>query len=276
MLPADMLVIDESSSFKSPKSLRFKALRHVQASFKRIVILTGTPAPNGLIDLWSQIWLLDRGERLGKTISTYRDLYFKPDKRNGEIIFNYKLDNGGEEAIHEKIKDICISMSAKDYLDLPARINNYIDIEFSPELQKKYDDFEKDMILEMFGAGQEINAANTAVLRGKLLQFTNGAIYDVQRNYHIVHDLKLDALEEIVENANGKPVLVAYTFIHDCERILERLKKYKVKKLETDKDIDNWNAGKIPVMIMHPASGGHGLNLQAGGNIIVFVAKDAT
>jgi SNF2 family DNA or RNA helicase len=273
MLPFDMLIIDESSSFKSPKSNRFKALKLVQPSFKRVVLLTGTPAPNGLIDIWSQIYLLDRGERLGKTITAYREDYFRPGKRNGAIVYNYDLQNDGETRIHEKISDVCMSMKAKDYLNLPDRIDNYIEINFSESLQKKYNDFERDQVLEMFSDSSEISAVNAAALSNKLLQFANGAVYDDEKNYHIVHDLKLDALEEIIENANGKPVLIAYTFRHDLERILTRFKKYGVQSLKTDQDIKDWNAGKIKVMVMHPASGGHGLNLQAGGNIIVWFGQ---
>lgn len=273
MLPFDMLVIDESSSFKNPKAIRFKALKQAQPSFKRVVILTGTPAPNGLIDLWSQIFLLDRGKRLGKTITQYREAYFKPDKRNGAIIYNYKLADNSEQEIHKQIEDICMSMKAKDYLDLPERINNYIEIPFDEETQKKYDEFEESQVLELFGDGKEISAVNAAALSNKLLQFANGAVYDELKHYHVVHDLKLEALEEIIENANGKPVLVAWTYQSDRERIHAYLKKYKPKDLKNDQDIKDWNVGKIQVMLMHPASGGHGLNLQAGGNIIVWFGQ---
>lgn len=273
MLPFDMLVIDESSSFKSPKSLRFKALKMLQPSFSRVVILTGTPAPNGLIDLWSQIYLLDRGQRLGKTITSYRDQFFRPGKRNGAIIYSYDILKGGEEAIHDNIKDICVSMKAEDYLNLPKRINNYIELDFPESLKQKYNDFEKEKVLELFTSEEGITAMNAAALSNKLLQFANGAIYDEDKEYHTVHDIKLEALEEIVENANGKPVLIAYTYKHDVERILEKLKKYKPKKLDSEQDIEDWNNGRIKVMVMHPASGGHGLNLQAGGNIIVWFGQ---
>lgn len=273
MLPFDMLVIDESSSFKSPKSMRFKALKMLQPSFSRVVILTGTPAPNGLIDLWSQIYLLDRGQRLGKTITSYRDQFFRPGKRNGAIIYSYDILKGGEEAIHDSIKDICISMKAEDYLNLPKRINNYIELDFPESLKQKYNDFEKEKVLELFTSEEGITAMNAAALSNKLLQFANGAIYDEDKEYHTVHDIKLEALEEIVENANGKPVLIAYTYKHDVERILEKLKKYKPKKLDSEQDIEDWNNGLINVMVMHPASGGHGLNLQAGGNIIVWFGQ---
>ena len=276
MLPFGMLVIDELSSFKNPKSIRFKALRNVQPSFKRVVGLTGTPAPNGLIDLWSQIYLLDRGQRLGKFLTRFREEYFKPGKRNGAIVYKYDIVGDGEKQIHEKISDICMSMKAKDYLKLPGRIENVIEIKFDEATQKKYDDFERDQVLQIFADQKEdegISAVNAAALSNKLLQFANGAVYDDDKNYHIVHDLKIEALKDIVEDANGKPVLIAYSYKHDLERIMHALKKYKPKQLKTDQDIKDWNAGKIQVMAMHPASGGHGLNLQAGGNILVWFGQ---
>lgn len=276
MLPFDMLVIDELSSFKSPKSLRFKTLRKVQPSFKRVVGLTGTPAPNGLIDLWSQIYLLDRGERLGRFISTYRDDYFKPGQRNGDIIYSYQLRTNAEALIHDRIKDICISMKKEDYLTLPKTIDNPIKIQFPPNIQAKYDAFEKEQVLELFPEyeeGQVISAVNAAALNVKLLQFANGAIYDENRDYHVVHDLKIDAIKEIIEDANGKPILIAWTFRHDMYRLTEALKKYNPRELKTDQDIKDWNAGKIQVLMMHPASGGHGLNLQFGGHIVVWFGQ---
>jgi len=268
-IPYDTLIIDESSSFKSPKSHRFKALRMVLNSFKRVVILTGTPAPNSLIDLWSQIFLLDKGERLGRTITSYREEFFKPGMSNGPVVYSYNLQKTGEERIHSRISDICLSMSAKDYLDLPERIDNYIELVLDDALQKKYDDFERDKILQFIETGLELTAVNAAGLVNKLLQFANGAVYDEDKNYHVVHDLKIEALEEIVEQ-DDKPILVAYSYIHDKERILEKFKKYKPVVLKTEKDIEDWNAGKIRMLIMHPASGGHGLNLQYGGNTIVW------
>ncbi len=276
MLPFDMLVIDELSSFKNPASKRFKALRGVQPSFSRVVGLTGTPAPNGLIDLWSQIYLLDRGERLGKFITNYRENYFKPGKRNGAIIYDYNLSKDGEERIHKRIGDICISMKAKDYLDLPGRIDNLIKIKFTPELKKQYDDFEKYQVLLLFAGleeGKEISAVNAAALSNKLLQFANGAVYDENKNWHVVHNLKIEETKEIVEAANGKPVLIAWTYRHDVIRLLEALKQYKPRELKTDQDIRDWNEGKIQIMLMHPASGGHGLNLQDGGNIVVWYGQ---
>lgn len=269
MLPFDMLIIDESSSFKSPKSLRFKALKAAQPSFDRVVLLTGTPAPNGLIDLWSQIFLLDRGERLGKTITFYRDNFFSKSY-NG---FSYDLQQDAEERIHTKIKDVCLSMKAADYLDLPKRIDNFIKIQFPPELKKKYLDFEREKVLELLTTSEDITAMSAAGLSNKLLQFANGAVYDADKVWHAVHDLKLDAAEEVIESANGKPVLIAYTYKSDVERLLERLKKYKPKKLDSDQDIKDWNAGKIKVLLMHPASGGHGLNLQTGGHIALWFGQ---
>ena len=276
MLPFDMLVIDELSSFKNPKSVRFKALRGVQPSFKRVVGLTGTPAPNGLIDLWSQVYLLDRGKRLGKFISHFREDYFKPGKRNGAIVYSYDLVPDGEQRIHEKIGDICMSMKAKDYLTLPGRIDNFIDINFPPDIQKKYDAFEREQVLKLFPdheEGKEISAVNAAALSNKLLQFANGAVYDENKKFHVVHDLKIEAAKEIIEDANGKPVLIAWIYKHDMERLVVALKKYNPRELKGDKDIKDWNEGKIQVMLMHPASGGHGLNLQAGGHIIIWFGQ---
>ena len=276
MLPFDMLVIDELSSFKNPKSVRFKSLRGVQPSFKRVVGLTGTPAPNGLIDLWAQIYLLDRGERLGKFVSHFREDFFRPGKRNGHIIYSYNLVEDGDKRIHDKIGDICMSMKAEDYLKLPGRVDNIIKLNFDEETQRKYDDFERDLVLELFEEqepGQEISAVNAAALSNKLLQFANGAIYDEDKNYHVVHDLKIEATKDIIEDANGKPVLIAWTYRHDLYRLQKALKKYKPRELKTDQDIKDWNAGKIQVLMMHPASGGHGLNLQAGGNIIIWFGQ---
>ena len=274
MLPFDMLIVDESSSFKNHKSVRFKALRQVQPSFKRVVILTGTPAPNGLIDLWSQIYLLDRGERLGKFIGQYRKNYFTPGAARGEIVYNYKIRDKGEEKIYEAIQDICISMKAEDYLDLPDTIYNYIELDLPEDIKKKYREFEEYHVLELLESnGEDISAANAAALSVKLLQFANGAVYDENKDYHHVHDVKLDALEEIIEAANGKPVLIAWSFRHDLERIKQRLKKYNVRELKKEKDIKDWNDKKIEVLAMHPASGGHGLNLQEGGNIICWYGQ---
>lgn len=270
----DTLIIDESSSFKSPKSQRFKALKLIIKHFKRVIILTGTPSPNGLIDLWPQLYLLDQGERLGKTITSYRSEFFKPGASNGVIVFNYNIQETGEERIHARISDIVLSMRAKDYLKLPKRINNYIELHFDDELQKKYDDFKKDKIMEFVESGVELTAINAAGMVNKLLQFANGAIYyedaDLKRDYIEVHDLKLNALEEIMD-VDDKPVLVAYSYKHDLERIQARFAKYKPVLLGDSKTaVEDWNKGKIRMLLMHPASGGHGLNLQYGGSTIVW------
>ena len=268
-LPFDMLVIDESSSFKNPKSIRFKSLRRID--FKRVVILTGTPAPNTLIDLWSQIYLLDKGKRLGKFITHFRQEFFRPGASNGHIVYKYLPQKNAKSRIFDRIGDICLSMKSEDYLNLPKRIDNYIDIHFPTPLQQKYDAFAEQQVLLLFEQSEaEISAVNAAALANKLLQFAGGSVYDEDKEVHEVHKLKLEALEEIVENANGQPVLVAYNFQHERDRIMKRLKKYKPVQLKTDQHVEQWNRGEIPVMVMHPASGGHGLNLQSGGNIIVW------
>lgn len=275
-IPFEMCVIDELSSFKSYKSERFKALRAARPFFKRVVGLTGTPAPNGLIDLWPQLYLLDRGQRLEKTITKYRETYFRPGRTNGHIVYNYDLMKDSEFLIHKKIEDICISMKAEDYLEMPYRTDNYIELKMPQKLKKQYQDFEKEKILEVFSQEEgntEISVLNAATLSNKLLQFANGAVYDEDRNVHEIHSIKLDALEEIIEDSNGKPVLIAWTYQFDRDRILERLKKYKPRQLKCNKDIEEWNSGKIQVMLAHPASAGHGLNLQAGGSTIVWYGQ---
>lgn len=269
-LPYDMLVIDELSSFKNHQSQRFKALRLARPWIKRVVGLTGTPAPNGLIDLWPQIYLMDRGERLGKTITKYRSTYFTPGRSNGYVVYNYNLQGGAEQAIRNKIGDICISMQAQDYLHMPMLTSNVIRLSMPDDIQDAYDKFEKDSIMKLVNNEVEITALNAAGLSNKLLQFANGAIYDEDKNVYPIHDIKLKALEEIVEEACGKPVLVAWTYQFDRDRIMKYLSKYKPRELKTAKDIQDWNAGKVQLMLAHPASAGHGLNLQAGGNIIVW------
>lgn len=290
-LPFDMVVIDELSSFKSYKSVRFKALRGVRPYLKRLVGLTGTPAPNGLIDLWPQIYLMDRGDRLEKTISEYRRKYFRPSQMSGHVVYSYKLLSGSEQLIHKRIEDICISMKANDYLEMPLRTDNYIKLTMPDDIKKQYDDFEKDKVLALLNAAEtvgeedengnialvrkpvEVNAVNAAALSNKLLQFANGAVYDENKNVFPIHDIKLEALKEIIEDANGQSVLIAWTYQFDRDRIFEYLKSYKPRELKTNKDIEDWNAGKIQVMLAHPASAGHGLNLQAGGNIIVWFGQ---
>lgn len=270
-VPFEMMVIDESSGFKNHKSQRFKALRLMH--FDRVVELTGTPSPNGLIDLWAPMYLLDKGERLGRTITEYRKNFFVPGQTNGHIVYNYKIKKGSEEKIYKAISDICISMKAKDYLEMVGRTNNNIIIPMPDELKKRYLQFEKDKVLEIFGTGQEITPANAAALNNKLLQFANGAVYDSEKKAHVIHDLKLEVLQEIMEDANGKPVLLAYTLQSDADRIEAYFAKYKPKRLKDDQDVKDWNAGKIPLLIMHPASGGHGLNLQDGGHLIVWFGQ---
>lgn len=266
----DMVIIDELSSFKSSKAKRFRALKKVRPYFKRIVGLTGTPAPNSLIDLWPQIYLLDGGKRLGKTITGFKDRYFNPGRRNGYVVYNWELKEGAEEEIQNKISDICISMKADDYLDLPERIDNKVEIFLSKKDLDTYKKLEKDLIIEL--GEEDITAANAAVLTNKLLQMANGAIYSETKEVVNIHDEKLEKLEEIIDTSNGKSVLVFYNFKHDYNRISEMLTKKKVtyQTLNTSEDIKKWNDGEIQVALLHPASAGHGLNLQYGGNIIVW------
>jgi len=268
--PFDMVVIDELSSFKSSKAKRFRSLRKVRPYFKRIVGLTGTPAPNSLIDLWPQLYLLDGGKRLGRTISSYREQYFTPGQRNQFVVYNWILKDEAEKAIHEKIGDICISMMAKDYLDLPERIDNYIEINLPASAMNKYKQLAKDLVLEL--DEDDITAANAAVLTNKLLQMANGAIYSENHEVVEIHDEKLKALFEIIEAANGKSILIFYSYRHDFDRIVSFLKtkKLNVTGLKDSEDIKKWNNGEIPIFLVHPASAGHGLNLQAGGHIIVW------
>lgn len=261
----DMIVIDELSSFKSSSSKRFKALRKIRPRVKRIVGLTGTPAPNTLMDLWSQINLIDMGERLGRFISNYRNDYFIPDKRNAQVIFSYKPREGAEEEIYKRISDICVSMKACDYLDMPERIDNIVHVKMSEDEKKLYKKLEKDMLLPL--ADGEIDAVNAAALSNKLLQMANGAVYDELKETKIIHDRKLEALEDLIEAANGKSVLIFYAYKHDKERIV---KKFKVTEISTSKEISKWNERKIQIAIAHPASTGHGLNLQAGGSTIIW------
>lgn len=264
--PFDMVVIDELSSFKSNKAARFKALKKVRPCMKRVVGLTGTPAPNGLLDLWAQIYLLDGGQRLGRTITSYRDRYFNPDKRNQHIIFTYKVKENAEEEIYEKLSDICISMKSEDYLDMPDRINNEIEVNLPENIKEKYKQLERDLLLPL--EDSDIVANTAGVLTNKLLQMANGAIYDENGDVEVIHDEKLKVLDELIEAANGKPVLVFYSYKHDKDRIQKHIKDVRV--LENKEDIDAWNKGQVPIMLTHPASAGHGLNLQAGGSIIVW------
>ncbi len=267
-MPFDMLVIDELSSFKSHTAQRFKALKSVRYQFSRIIGLTGTPAPNGYMDLWAELYLLDGGERLGKYITRYREEYFHPLISVGAVVYRYGLNAMSDIVISKKISDICVSMKAGDYLQLPKRIDNTINVILTKDEKRQYDRFESEEILKI--NGETITAANAAAVTNKLLQYANGAVYDETKNVHTIHDAKIEALEELVEAASGDPVLVFYSYRHDAARIMERLKKYDPVMLEGEKDISDWNEGKTKVLITHPASAGHGLNLQAGGHIIVW------
>lgn len=261
----DMVIIDELSSFKNHNSKRFKSLLKVRPSVKRIIGLTGTPSSNGLMDLWAEFRLLDFGERLGRFITHYRNNYFIPDKRNGEIIYSYKPMAYAEDAIYRRISDITISMKSTDHLQMPELITSQYEVQLSEEEEKRYEDLKADFILEL--PEGEITAANAASLTGKLSQLANGAIYDDDGDIIEFHDRKLDALEDLIEVTNGKPLLVAYWFKHDLSRIKNR---FNVREIKTSRDIADWNAGKIPVAVIHPASAGHGLNLQAGGSTLVW------
>ena len=264
--PFDMVVIDELSSFKSPSAKRFRALKKVRHKIKRIIGLTGTPAPNGLLDIWSQIYLLDRGERLGRTFTGYRSRYFHPQKYiNGGIPADYAVNEGGEEKIYTKISDICISMKALDYLKMPECILNKVEVELSEKEMKLYRKLERDLLLPF--EDSDVDAANAAVLANKLLQMANGAVYDEFNDVKYIHDRKLDALEDLIESANGKPVLVYYAFKHDRDRIKAR---FDAGEINTSEDIAKWNEGKTQIALCHPASTGHGLNLQYGGCTIIW------
>ncbi len=294
----DALVIDELSSFKSAKAKRFKALKKVRPYVKRVIGLTGTPAPNGLIDLWSQVYLLDMGQRLGRFIGGYRERFFMPDKRNQDVIFSYKPRPGAEKKIYELIGDICVSMKAEDHLVMPSLVSNRVEVSMSAEEQKLYAVLEKDMVLSL--PEGEIDAVNAAALSGKLLQMANGAVYGGPNGEHNhvsvsqsigqmrednsqvfngepngerrlvlhIHDRKLDALEDLVEAANGKPLLVAYWYQHDLSRIQKRFPVARC--IDTSVDINDWNTGRITLGLVHPASAGHGLNLQEGGSTLVW------
>ena len=266
----DMLVIDELSSFKNHQTKRFKALMKVRPKVKRIVGLTGTPSSNGLMDLFAEFRLLDTGERLGRFIGQYRTAYFQPDKRNGQIIFSYKPLPGAEKKIYDKISDITISMKSTDHLQMPKLISSEYEVQLSDKERDKYDSLKSDLVLEL--ADGEITAANAASLSGKLSQMANGAIYDDKQEVIEIHSRKLDALEDIIESMNGRPLLVAYWFRHDLDRISERLESLHIpfSKLDTTASIKRWNSGELPVALIHPASAGHGLNLQSGGSVLVW------
>lgn len=269
----DMVVIDEWSSFKSSQSRRFRALKKVMPRVKRFVGLTGTPATNGYMDLWSQMYLLDQGERLYQTLTRYRDAYFTPGRHNGYVIYEYNLREGAEERIQEKISDVCISLQAKDWLDMPDRVDREILIDLDKKVMKQYQDFERESIL-LYEEDKAIIGVNAGAVTNKLLQFSNGAVYydenDQKKVMHI-HDQKLDALEDIIEAANGKPVLVFYSYKHDLARIDKRFPQ--AQTLDNEHIFKRWNKGEIELLVCHPASMGHGLNMQDGGNIVVWFSK---
>ena len=266
----DMVIIDELSSFKNHKAKRFKALMKVRPRIKRMVGLTGTPTGNGLMDLWAEFRLLDMGKRLGRFIGKYRDDYFIPDKRNGQIIFSYKPLPFAEDAIYRQISDITISMKSTDHLKMPELISSEYPVKLSEPERKRYEELKRDLVLQL--PGGDITAANAASLSGKLSQMANGAVYSDTQEIMRIHDRKLDALEDLIEAANGKPVLVAYWFRHDLERITERLQHNKIKfsRLDSSESIRSWNSGELPVALIHPASAGHGLNLQQGGSTLIW------
>lgn len=265
--PFRIVVIDELSSFKSAQAKRWKALRRVRGRIDRIIGLTGTPRPNGLEDLWPEAYLLDQGERLGRTLSVFRTKYLVPEKMNGHIVYSYRPREGAEAEVYEKLSDICMSIRKEDVLSLPGQLYEDVVLEPSKALLRRYKQFEREKVLECLDDNGQIIAGTEAALTNKLLQFANGAIYDLDGGVHHIHDIKLDALEEMVEAAGGDPVLVLYAYRHDADRIRGRI---PCRALDKPSDIDAWNRGEIPVALAHPASIGHGLNLQDGGHIIIW------
>lgn len=265
--PFLIVVIDELSSFKSAQAKRWKALRRVRGRIRRLIGLTGTPRPNGLEDLWPEIYLLDQGERLGRTLGAFRTAFLVPEKMHGHVVYSYRPREGAEEDVYDRLADIAMSIRKEDVLQLPGQIYEDVELTAPPSLLKQYKQFEKDKVMECLDADGEIVAASAAALTNKLLQFANGAIYDLEGQVHHIHDIKLDALEELLEEAGGDPVLVLYAYKHDADRIRERI---TCRALDKPEDIDAWNRGEIPVALAHPASIGHGLNLQEGGHITVW------
>lgn len=265
--PFPIVVIDELSSFKSAQAKRWKALRRVRGRIRRIIGLTGTPRPNGLEDLWPEMYLLDQGERLGRTLSAFRARYLVPEKMNGHIVYSYRPREGAEAEIYDRLADLCMSIRKEDVLSLPGQIYEDVELTPPPALLKRYKQFERDKVLECLDEAGDIIAGTEAALTNKLLQFANGAIYDTDGQVHHLHDIKLDALEELIEAAGGNPVLVLYAYKHDADRIRQRI---PCRALDKPEDIDAWNRGEIPVALAHPASCSHGLNLQQGGHIIIW------
>lgn len=268
--PFDMVVIDEASSFKSNKAQRWKALKSIRKHINRIVELTGTPAPHSLLDLWPQVYLLDEGQRLGKTIGSFRERYFNPDKRNAVQVFTYKPKTGAEESVKNLLSDICISMKASDYLDLPPEITDEIPVKLSPIAQKAYDKLEKEALLQV--DEQLIDAGSAGVLTNKLLQLCNGAVYDDKKHVVEIHNCKIEAFMELIEALDGQHALVFYNFQHDRDRILRALSKTKlrVRVFKGPQDEHDWNSGRVDILLAHPASCAYGLNLQQGGHHIIW------
>lgn len=265
--PFSTVIIDELSSFKSAQAKRWKALRSVRGRIKRIVGLTGTPRPNGLEDLWPEMYLLDQGERLGRTLGAFRQRYLIPEKMNGHIVYSYREREGAADEVYSKLSDICMSIRKEDVLSLPGQIYENVELIPPPAVLKQYKRFEREKVMECVDSSGEIMAGTEAALTNKLLQFANGAVYDMDGKVHEIHDVKLDALEELIEEAGGDPVLVLYAYQHDANRIRQRI---QCRALDKPEDIDAWNRGEIPVALAHPASIGHGLNLQDGGHIIIW------
>ena len=270
--PFDMVVVDESSSFKNPRAKRFKALSYMYPHIKRTVLLTGTPSPNGIIDLWSQIYLLDRGERLGSTFSGFRNRYFTPGERSRDIIYTYDPKDGAEDAIMNAIGDVAISMKADDYLQLPPVVEDTIPVVLDAKARRAYDTMERTMVLKLLQSGEQITAASAAALSNKLQQLANGAVYNEEHKTHAVHDCKIEAFFELIEQLNGKSALVFYNFQHDLARIVEALRQtnLRVRVLRGAEDELAWNHGEVDILLAHPASAAYGLNLQDGGNHVVW------
>ena len=271
--PFDMVVVDESSSFKSHKAKRFKALASMGNHIDRMVELTGTPSPNGLGDLWAQIFLLDGGERLGKRYTQFRERYFQPDKRGADgMVYSYEAKPGTDRAILDRISDICISMKAEDYLQLPDITYHEVPVVLDPKALKAYQELEREMVLQIPEDEEEISVTSAAALSNKLLQLANGALYDEDRQVHEIHNCKIEAFLELIESLQGKPALVFYNYQHDRERILKALEgsKLRIRELKTPRDEDDWNNREIDILLTHPASSAYGLNLQQGGNHVIW------
>ena len=270
--PFDMVVVDESSSFKNHQAKRFRALARMYDHIDRMVLLTGTPTPKGLIDLWAQVYLIDKGESLGRTYTSFRDHYFEPDQRSQTVIYSYKPKDTAEGDVLRAISHLCVSMKSEDYLTLPPVTEDIVPVQLSPKAQRDYDEMETRMVLELVESGEEITAVSAAALSTKLQQLANGAVYDELRNVHEIHDCKIEAFKELIEQLGGKPVLVFYNFKHDIERLKKSLAKSRlvVKELKGATEEREWNEGKIDVLLAHPASTAYGLNLQDGGNHVIW------